>query len=150
MSPPDTVLLEKARQFCDYQERCVDEVRQKLLQWHADPHLIDKIIIQLENENYLDEDRFVRNYALGKLRHNKWGRNKIIQGLRQKGVPELFIQIGLEEIDSEEYIQTLKEVLSAKRIKEEDPFKMKGKLAQYAIQKGFQSSLVWDVLNNKR
>jgi regulatory protein len=149
MSPSDIVLLEKARQFCDYQERCLAEVRDKLRSWSAAPHLIDKIIIQLEKENYLDEDRFVRSYALGKLRNNKWGRNKIIYGLRQKGIPELIIQIGLEEIESEEYVQTLKEVLSAKNINENDPFKLKNKLARYAIQKGFQPNLVWDVINEK-
>ncbi len=149
MSPNDIVLLEKARQYCDYQERCLSEVKDKLRSWHAAPHLIDKIIVQLEDENYLDEDRYVRSFALGKLRNNKWGRNKIIYALRQKGIPELIIQIGLQEIDSEEYIQILKQILSSKRIDEDDPFKKNNKLARYAIQKGFQSTLVWDVINGK-
>ncbi len=150
MSPQDIVLLEKARQYCDYQERSFDEVKDKLKSWNAAPHLIDKIVLQLEKEGFIDEDRFVRAYALGKLRHNKWGRNKIIHGLRMKKVPELIIQIGLDELDSEEYLNTLKEVLSSKVIHEEDPFKYKAKLAKYAIQKGFQATLVWDVINGRK
>lgn len=139
-------LYEKARQYCDYQERSIKEVKDKLSSWLARPEVIEQVIVQLEKENYLDEDRFVRAYALGKLRVNKWGRNKILMGLRQKGVPELIIQIGLQEIEGEEYVQVLKEVLSGKRIDESDPFRKKAKLANYAIQKGFQPSLVWEIL----
>jgi SOS response regulatory protein OraA/RecX len=40
-------------------------------------------------------------------------------------------------------------VLSSKKIDEKDPYKYKAKLAQYAIQKGFQPSLVWQTINEK-
>jgi regulatory protein len=149
MSPEQTIMLEKARQYCDYEERCIHDVRNKLHQWSVQNELIDKIILQLEKENYLDEDRYVRAFALGKLRNNKWGRNKILLALRSKKIPDLIIQIGLEELDSEEYLQTLKQVLSSKKIDEKDPYKYKAKLAQYAIQKGFQPSLVWQTINEK-
>ncbi len=142
-------MLEKARQYCDYEERCIYDVRNKLHQWSVQGELIDKIILQLENENYIDEDRYVRAFALGKLRINKWGRNKILYALLSKKIPDLIIQIGLEELDSEEYLQTLKQVLSSKKIDEKDPYKYKAKLAQYAIQKGFQPSLVWQTINEK-
>jgi len=142
-------MLEKARQYCDYEERCIHDVRNKLYQWSVQSELIDKIILRLENENYIDEDRYVRAFALGKLRNNKWGRNKILFALRSKKIPDLIIQIGLEELDSEEYLQTLKQVLSSKKIDEKDPYKYKAKLAQYAIQKGFQPSLVWQTINEK-
>lgn len=142
-------MLEKARQYCDYEERCIQDVRNKLHQWSVQNELVDKIILQLENENYIDEDRYVRAFALGKLRINKWGRNKILFALRSKNIPDLIIQIGLEELDCEEYLQTLKQVLSSKKIDEKDPYKYSAKLAQYAIQKGFQPSLVWQTINEK-
>lgn len=147
MTPENEYLLQKARHFCDYQERCVQEVREKLKHWNARPEVIEHLIIKLENEGYIDEDRYVRAFALGKLRHNKWGRNKIIYALREKKIPELIIQIGLQEIESEEYLHVLRSLLSAKRIDEPNPIKYKAKLAQYAIQKGFQPSLVWQVIN---
>jgi regulatory protein len=143
-------LYEKARHFCDYQERSIGEVKEKMVSWSARPAVIEQVILQLERENYLDEDRFVRAYALGKLRNNKWGRNKIMQGLRQKGVPDLIIQIGLQEIEGAEYIQVLKEVLSSKKVDETDLFRKNAKMAAYAIQKGFQPSLVWEILQGKQ
>jgi regulatory protein len=149
MAPDNEYLLQKARLYCDYQERCIHEVREKLNSWKARPEVIEQIIVRLENEGYIDEDRYVRAFALGKLRHNKWGRNKILYALRQKRIPELIIQIGLQEIDSDEYMHVLRSVLSEKHIDESDPKKHKAKLAHYAIQKGFQPSLVWEVLNEE-
>lgn len=147
MPPEILFMLEKARKYCDYQERCLQEVKDKLKSWMAVPEVIDKVISQLEKENYIDEDRYVRSFALGKLRNNKWGRTKILQALRSKKIPELIIQIGLQEIDDEDYVRTLKAVLSSKKLNEKDPYKRKAKLAQYAIQKGFQPPLVWQIIN---
>jgi regulatory protein len=147
MTPDYSFMLDKAKQYCDYQERCMQEVKEKLQSWKARPEVIEAVIHQLEKENYIDEDRYVRAFALGKLRHNKWGRNKIMFALRMKGIPDLMIQIGLQEIDSDEYMQVLKHLLNTKTLSEKDPYKRKAKLAQYAIQKGFQPSLVWSLLN---
>ena len=142
-------ILEKARQFCDYQERCIQDVKDKLKSWQITHELTDAIILSLEKENYIDEDRFVRAYALGKLRHNKWGRNKILYALKQKNIPDLVIQIGLQEIDTDEYLEVLKQLLQSKTVKAANAYEAKAKMAQYAIQKGFQPSLVWELLNAK-
>jgi regulatory protein len=149
MSTEYQYLLDKSRHFCDYQERCIGEVKEKLTSWKARPEVLEQIILQLEREGYIDEDRYVRAFALGKLRNNHWGRNKIMYALRLKKVPDLIIEIGLQEIDSDEYVQVLKEVLSSKKVDESDPYKLKAKLAAYAIQKGFQPNLVWDILNGR-
>lgn len=147
MSPDCAFMLGKAKQYCDYSERCIEDVKEKLKSWSAHPDIIDKVIHQLEKENYIDEDRYVRTFALSKLRHNNWGRNKILAALRQKKIPDLIIQIGLQEIEGEEYLSTLKKILSSKKIDEKNPQIKKTKLAQYAIQKGFQPSIVWQVIN---
>jgi len=149
MTPPPEYLLEKARNYCAYQERSIYDVKKKLLQWKATEEALEEIIKTLKAENYINEERYVKAFALGKLRHNKWGRNKIIHALKQKEIPDLFIQIGLGEIDEEEYINTLKAVLSAKEVKANDAFTRRNKLVQYAAQKGFQPELAWKVLNGE-
>ncbi len=138
--------LNKAQRFCDFQERSYNEVILKLRSWKLREEIIEKIVQQLEHDDFINEDRFVRAYAIGKLRNNHWGRNKIIMGLRSKGVPDLMIQIGLQEIDGDEYLEVLKKVLRSKTINEKDPYKKQAKLAQYAVQKGFQPSLVWETI----
>ena len=148
MTPPE-YLLEKARNYCAYQERSIYDVKKKLLQWKATEETLEEIIKTLKEENYINEERYVKSFALGKLRHNKWGRNKIIHALKQKEIPDLYIQIGLGEIDEEEYINTLKAVLSAKEVKAGDTFTRQNKLVRYAAQKGFQPELAWKILRGE-
>lgn len=142
-------LFEKARNFCDYQERCIYDVKNKLQTWKASDTTIESIINRLEKEDYINEERFAVTFAVGKLRNNKWGRTKIFYALSQKHIPEIYIQMGLNEIDEEEYLNTLKSVLNSKKINESDDYKRKAKLVKYAQQKGFHPSLVWKVINGE-
>ncbi len=147
---PDWV-LSKMKQYCAYQERCMFDVKTKLNEFHLRDDLYDKVIIQLKKEDYLNEERFARVFASGKLRINKWGKNKIYAALQQKRVPELFILEGLGEIDQDEYINILRDLISkkSKELKETDFSKKMKKLANFATSRGFESKLVWDVLNFK-
>jgi SOS response regulatory protein OraA/RecX len=69
--------------------------------------------------------------------------------LQQKGIPELYIQIGISAIDQEEYIKILKSVLSNKKIDERDEWTRQNKLVRYGVQKGFQPSLCWKVIKGE-
>lgn len=149
MSPETNFLLEKAKKYCAYQERCMLEIKTKLQEWQATEHTLEKIIHQLEKEDYLNEERYAIAFALGKLRNNKWGKNKIYYALMRKGVPELYIQMGLNEIDEEEYIHVLKKILSKKVVDDSNEYHRNNKLVKYAVQKGFQSNLVWKVIRGE-
>jgi len=142
-------ILEQIRRFCAYSERCVQDVKNKLKQWHLEEHAIQKIIKELEKDDYLNEERYAKVFAVSKLRNNKWGINKIIHHLQQKGIPELYIQIGISAIDQEEYIKILKSVLSNKKIDERDEWTRQNKLVRYGVQKGFQPSLCWKVIKGE-
>jgi len=148
MSPQQEYLYEKARNYCDYTERCIYDVRNRLKLWKATDSTIEKIVTRLEKEDFINEERYAVAFAIGKMRNNKWGRTKIFHALSQKHIPEIYIQMGLNEIDEEEYINTLKAILKSKKINEKDDFKRKAKLVRYAQQKGFNPKLVLDILNS--
>ncbi len=141
-------LLSKMENFCSYQERCIQDVQLKLKKWNVQPEVINKIINDLINEDFINEERFAKIYAGSKLRINNWGRNKIIYELKKRNIPDIYIQMGLNDIDDDEYLIALKEIISRKdnTLKEEDVFKRKQKLAAYAISKGFTPNLVWKVI----
>ena len=149
MSSEHTFLLNKARKYCSYQERCIAEIKSRLIHWKASERTIEMIIQNLEKEDYINEERYAISFALGKLRNNKWGKNKIFYAMSQKRIPEIYIQMGLNEIDDEEYINTLKFILSSKKIDEKDEFKRNNKLVRYAVQKGFQASFAWKVIRGE-
>ncbi len=146
---PDWV-LSKMKQYCAYQERCMFDVKKKLKTFHLQEEVYESIILKLKKEDYLNEERFAKVFAGGKLRINHWGKNKIYAALQQKKVPELFILEGLSTID-DEYMAVLHEVIAKKNneLKETDINRRNKKLAKFAISKGFEPKLVWDVLNYK-
>ena len=141
-------LLTKIRGFCAFQERCIHDAEEKLREWKVGHKHAEKIIEQLIKEDYLNEERFARSFASGKFRINHWGKTKIIYELERRQVPDLIIQIGLEDIDDEEYTEILREILQRKNreISEKDPFKRKQKLIAYAVQKGYDYGLIKHVL----
>ncbi len=121
----------------------------KLISWKIGEEIISDIIINLKKENFINEERFTLAFAIGKLRNNSWGRNKISYALQQKQIPDLTIQIALNSIDEDEYLHTLKHVLSSKKIIDEDQYRRNNKLVRYAQQKGFQADMVWKVINGE-
>jgi regulatory protein len=144
-------VLAKMQNYCAYQERCIQDVIIKLKSFHLQEGMEEKVILALKREKFLDEARYARVFASGKLRMNKWGKNKIYAALQKKRVPELFILQGLAEIEENEYLRILRSVISkkSKEVKEPDFDKHTKKVANFAISKGFEPSLVWDVLNYK-
>ena len=142
-------ILSKLRHFCAFQERCIHDVEDKLREWKVGQKHVEKLIEELIKEDFLNEERFARSYAGGKFRINHWGKTKIIYELEKRQVPDLIIQIGLEEIGDEEYEEALKEILQRKNreINEKDPYKRKQKLIAYAVQKGFEYQLIKEAVN---
>ncbi|WP_051203589.1 regulatory protein RecX [Hugenholtzia roseola] len=134
----------KMADFCAYQERAEQEVWKKLEAQALEYEQIQKIIATLKAENYLDERRFVASYIQGKIRFKKWGIYKIKQGLQQKGINAQLIAEGLENKDLRQYKLNLLDLLKAKKrkLKEEEVWKKKQKLYQYALSKGYESALI--------
>ncbi len=142
--------LSKLQRYCAYRERCRQEIRQKLSSLGYWGERADEIMNQLEDERFWDEVRFAHVFASDKFRLKRWGRIKIRQGLQQKQVPKSFIETALkEEIKDEDYWQTL--LYLAEKKKEtlghiSQPLELKQKLMRFLLQKGYESNLIWKVL----
>jgi regulatory protein len=144
---PEQALF-KIRDWCAYQERCQQEARDKLYDYGLKTDDVENIIAQLVNENFINEERFAIAFAGGKFRIKKWGKVKIKQELKAKRVSDYCIKKGLAVIDNTDYINTLKKVLAlkAKSITEKNFLKKKQKLLRYALSKGYEQDLIFDVL----
>lgn len=140
---------QKITAWCAYQDRCHAEVRDKLYSYNLKTDDINEIISKLIQESYLNEERFARSYAGGRFRMKKWGRRKIILGLKQKQVSPNCIKLGMQEIDDQDYEDTML-VLIEKRnqqlIKEQNEYIRENKVAAYLIRKGYEPDLVWDMI----
>ena len=148
MELTNDVILNKVLRYCAYQDRCVQEVRKKLATFDMPDSEKGKILKLLVDEGYLDDERYASTFVRSKIHLKKWGVNKIRMALKMKGISDEIISNALSEIDPEIYREELIKVLKAKKISETDPYKRRAKLAQYAMQKGYEPSLVWDALKS--
>ena len=140
--------LAKAESFCVYQERSQKEVRYKLVEWGMRGDELEEILSELITNNFLNEERFALQYASGKFRIKKWGRTKIKQGLKLKGVPERILQKALYSMDDDEYLETLTHLAEKKAasLQESNPLKRKMKLVSYLQGRGFENDLIFVAL----
>ena len=138
------MVLQKIQYFCSYQERCIRDTEEKLKDWTVQKKLIPLIINQLQEEGYINEERFAKVYAGGKFRVNKWGRQKIGFELKLKGIPEAMIQKGLEEIDEADYQRVLRDLIRKKRkiIKPEKDLNIREKIITFVNGKGYEIELI--------
>ena len=145
------IALIKMQSWCAYQERCQQDARDKLYELGMWPDAVENIIVKLIEENFLNEERFAMSFARGKFSIKKWGRIKIKQELKQKRVGDYCLKKAMQQIDDAEYMKTLKKLIESKRklIKEANHIKLKYKLMSYALSKGYEKDLVFDVLNDK-
>ncbi len=137
--------LQKAKQYCAYQERCHSEVKEKLYSFGLHKKDVEEILSQLIEENYLNEERFALQFAGGRFRIKHWGKVKIKYELKQKQVSEYCIKKALSAINETDYLKQLQKLFEQK-IKtlraEKNIFTKKRKLQDHLLQKGFEADLV--------
>ncbi len=139
---------EKIRHFCAYQERSQYQVRQRLYEYGIYTQDVNQIIVELIEENYLNEERFAKAFVRGKFNIKKWGRIKIKQALYPHKLSDYILKKAFAEIDEAEYLKTLKSVIEKKsrEVKIKNDFERKGKIAHYAITRGFEPDMVWEII----
>ena len=135
--------------FCAYQERCHKEVAQKLYDLHMIPEAREKITLHLLQHNFLNEERFSKAFARGKFSIKNWGRIRIVNELKFRNISPYNIKTALKEIDEDDYLNTIQKVAEKKwaLLKEPNAFKKRSKLLTYLSSKGYESELIYEVVN---
>lgn len=144
------IALEKAMAQCSRREYCSDDIRNKLSLWGVDNDDIGKILRILISDNFINEPRYATAFVRDKFKYNKWGKVKISAHLRGKKVPQDIIRSALDSIDNDLYIKLLRELIEAHRksVKAKNQYDLKAKLLRYGLSKGFESNLLYDILND--
>lgn len=140
--------LARIYRYCAYQERSHQEVKNKLYDYGLYSSDVDELLSRLITEGFLNEERFAKAFAGGKFRMKKWGRLKIQNKLESLGLTNKCIGRGMKEIDAVDYSKTLKDLIRKKALQttEQNPFKKRDKVARFAIAKGYEPELVWEVV----
>lgn len=139
----------KAENYCAYQERAQQELRDKLYEWGMHSDDAENIIAELITENFLNEERFAIAYASGKFRIKGWGKVKIRQHLKLKKIPEKLIKNAINTINPEEYEDKINHLIDLKTNGEKKPYnlKLKSKIYNYLSAKGYESDIILEKIH---
>jgi regulatory protein len=141
--------LSKAMSLCSGREFCCDDIRKKLQLWGVGIDDGEKIINILVEEKFLNESRYATAFTRDKFKYNKWGKVKIAFQLKSKKIPSDIIKSALDSINNNVYKESLKDLIESHRrtIKAKNQYDLKAKLLRYGLSKGFESNLLYDLLN---
>lgn len=141
--------LAKLRRYCDYQDRCHREVRDKLLSLKVYGEDHAWVVGELLSGGHLNEERFARSFVRGRFRMKGWGRIRLDRELREREIGDYLRRKAMEEIDEEEYERTLESILerhlrgSAPDTPRAEAF---NSARQVALRKGYESEVTNRVL----
>lgn len=125
-------------------------MRNKLYELGCTTPEVEEQIVDLIQTGLLNEENYARAIARGKFRMKQWGRRKIVEQLKFQQVSDYCIKKALTEIDEDEYLETLN-ALAGKKLKElrseKNIFIKKQKMYRYLVQKGYESGLVSETIN---
>lgn len=141
-------VLQKIEHYCSYQERCHEEVIQKLFQFSLSQVDKDTIIVHLIENDFLNEERFANLFTISKLHQKKWGKVRIKNELKLRKISNYLISNALKQISLDEY-ETTFDVLAEKMwssILEKNSIKKRKKFCDTLLRKGWESEKIYQKL----
>jgi regulatory protein len=137
---------QKLEYYCSYQERCHKEVMQKCYDLGMHSNEIELVVVHLIENNFLNEERFACAFARGKHRIKLWGKNRIVNELKQRHITAINIKTALAEIPETDYHDTFDKLANShwENLKETNTQKKNKKFCDYLLRKGWESNLVYE------
>lgn len=124
------------------------EVIEKLKEKGYEDSAINKSIEFLKEYNFINDVKYTKTYIKDKL--NSVGSQKIKYTLLQKGIAKEIIEEELADLNRENEKNTAfnlaKKKLDIIRKKENDNYKISGKLYRYLISKGYEYDITSEVI----
>lgn len=147
----DNTIYEKLSSFCAYQERCENDVKEKMRKLKMEKEEYAQYLTRLKDDNFLNEERYVKYFVSGHAK-KKWGKTKIKSALGGKRIDSSLIKRYLDDMDEENYDEQIK--LQAEKkwgtIKAKTPRDKKTKLLRFLLSKGYEMSKALNAIKDFR
>lgn len=130
--------IKRLKKLCSKKECCINDIKNKLIEWGVGDNEVVEIIEILIQENYLNEERYANAFVHDKIKFEGWGKNKVFYELRRKGIDENIIEKAIDNFDDSEYYKKLKSLIEKKKsLLKEDTFENRQKILRYLYSKGY-------------
>lgn len=126
------------------------EISDKLRSKGYSEGAIISAIAKAKEYNYINDDYYIECYMRSKAIPSKWGEQKIISNLYQKGIEVNVIKDKLQEMYSEDDKYNNAYSLAQRKlttIKEEDINKKKQKINAFLLGRGYKYDVISKVIN---
>ena len=143
--------FQKMMASCARREYCSWDVKQKLRRFELSTEDVDDIITKLENQKFIDNERFVKAFVKDKMEFNSWGKTKIRYQLQMKHISPILINEALTIIKDDPYQEKLERILKKKLsqlMPVEDKWAAKTKLIRHAASKGFEPDMIYKTIDS--
>ena len=139
----------KLQYYCSYQDRCHKEVKAKLKSFKISSDELNEIVSNLIKDNYLNESRFSKSFVRGKFNIKNWGKVRIVNELKLRNISIYNINLGLKEIDDQDYINKLEDIFNKKlsSLRNLNSNLKKKKIISYLLYRGWESNLIYSKAN---
>ena len=139
----------KLQYYCSYQDRCHKEVKAKLKSFKISSDELNEIVSNLIKDNYLNESRFSKSFVRGKFNIKNWGKVRIVNELKLRNISIYNINLGLKEIDDQDYINKLEDIFNKKlsSLSNINSNLKRKKIISYLLYRGWESNLIYSKVN---
>jgi len=143
------VILKKMRRYCVFQDRCQQEVRNKILKAKVYGQDLEEVITSLIEDDYINEERFARSFARGKFRIKQYGKMRIRRELKTRQISDYCIRKAMTEIEEEAYSATLDKLVKKYllRYKDLQPYQQRKRAFERLVYKGYEVEFILERIN---
>lgn len=146
----NAVVFRKIKDYCRYQPRTHQQVRQKLYGWKLRKEVVEAMLAVLIETGQVSESRFSAAYAHDRFRIHQWGKNKVRNELQKRQISPYCIGQALSEVDNDQYAATLRQLAEKKWLLLQGSGRPTAilfrKTAEFLIRKGYESTAVWNLV----
>ncbi|CAI2717811.1 regulatory protein RecX [Nitrospina watsonii] len=150
---PDDDVLKQARnralRYLTYRDRTEHEMRSYLAGKEFDAPTVDLVVDYLKRLGYVDDARFALQWGRYRIETKQFGRFRLKQDLRLKGLGDALIEETLRQLYGEHDEKELARDAAVRKLpkwKNLDKSKQRQRLAGFLQRKGFSSETVFDTV----
>ena len=139
-----------ALRYLKTRDRTVQQMRDHLAKKEFSEEIIEATIRTFHDLGYLDDNRFAERFARNRMETRQWGRRRIADELRKRGISRDVAHAMLDEVFEELDESDLALACAEKKIRSltglEKPTARR-RLAQFLQRKGFGPDAVFKTVN---
>jgi regulatory protein len=142
--------LQRGLRFLGYRPRSEAEVLSDLVRRGYSTAVAEATLEKLRSLNYLNDERFARNWARSRFETRGYGPKRIEQELKTKGISQELIRVVIgETLSQDDEAEKAKLVLEKKfKHKKFDDVKTARRAAAFLQRRGYSSKVIVDLLKH--